>query len=333
MKPYKIILVLLTVALAAVSCNKEEEETSVTPSLEGSLTLSQKFPSYVERGAEFLIVPGGVSLPSSDTVNTVGYFYYLSTDTSYKDTSRIWYVQIPEDTLCNVTLYGYAYASGYSLKSVTTSTVIVDDNLNGTGSIKGFDLKLSDRFIVGASGRYYYYTDIDNTTWLRQNLAEGPAGHPRKECECVSYVFGRYYTWEEAVKACPEGWELPKLSDWDMLNVRYSEAGKLMGNVTFNAETADDADKKMWEYSPKVATVDSARLCILPSGYAQVQDNYYDYLGVNKYAVFWTADEDPLDPDCALTTYFYYDRNEMFTGSRDKKSFAASVRCIRRNPS
>jgi len=75
------------------------------------------------------------------------------------------------------------------------------------------------RFKDSRDGKYYKYADIGNTRWMAENLNYG--GDELGVCfwdddeECSGN--GRYYTYEEARKACPTGWRLPTDDDFEQL--------------------------------------------------------------------------------------------------------------------
>ena len=320
MKLYRVLAVFLAVvAFCAVSC-KKDEEVEEKPALDGTLYLSRRLPVYTHPGDTFHIRPYGVKVPSTGAAP--GYFYYLSNDSSKRDTSDNWIVRIP-DTLCSVTMYAYAFAEGYAVKSITTSTVIVSDAQDGTGSITGFSILPDDPYETAADGYRYYYTDIAGVKWMRRNLGDGPLGRGHRDSDAASHVFGRYYTWNEALEACPEDWTLPSLEDWDNMLSVYPAAANLMGDFKYNGN-------KMWEYWPAVEIDDASRLDVIPAGYATVSDGVYTYSGMNNYATFWTSDEDGSDPALAVVRYIYEDRNEIYSAAMSKDCFAASVRCIKK---
>ena len=161
-------------------------------------------------------------------------------------------------------------------------------------------------------GRDYYVTSTGGREWIRQNLsyikydaAGNPEfGFPFASSPAMQNVFGAYYTWSEAVKACPDGWHLPTGEEWAAMLVANgapsglkpledspSGAGNLMVKACFNGEV-------MWDY----------------------------YQGYANYAAFWTADEfDGL----GVYRYIYKENDSVYVGTADKSGFAASVRCVR----
>ena len=56
----------------------------------------------------------------------------------------------------------------------------------------------------------------------------------------MSDVFGRFYSYEEAMTACPEGWRIPTEEDW------MSLANSVEADVTEKYTTFDDVASKLF---------------------------------------------------------------------------------------
>ncbi|MDR0331029.1 MAG: hypothetical protein LBH93_04915 [Chitinispirillales bacterium] len=67
-------------------------------------------------------------------------------------------------------------------------------------------------------GGNYLYVKIGDLMWMAENLntaTEGSWCYGDRDSNCVKY--GRLYTWDAAMAACPKGWHLPNGSEWDNL--------------------------------------------------------------------------------------------------------------------
>jgi len=97
------------------------------------------------------------------------------------------------------------------------------------------------------------YTIFESGTgqwWMSQNLNFATSGswcYDLDNAKCADW--GRLYTWDEAVAACPEGWHLPDDAEWlELINyyggIHY--AGKELktgGASDFNAQYSGYRDK------------------------------------------------------------------------------------------
>lgn len=329
------LLLALAASLAAVSCKKEEEE-ELSDYLYGSVYFT--IPQFLQAGDNVTLSPTGVRRPDG---GSLGYAWAV-TPTSQIDTSRREadpaskspdLIYTVPDTLVTLQVKVTAFASGYYTSSCTQETTVIDPQ----NSVRGLDFSTaSGVFTDPRDNKQYPYMTLGGVDWFARNLAWEGAGQPYDYCPAVKDVFGMYYTWNEAVQACPEGWSLPSDADWAALAARYNPeggfqpretfegvAGRLMGNATLN-----DEEEALWEYWPNVTITNDDHLSILPYGYAAAgHAGKYGFTGFREFAVFWTADE--YDADMALYRYLFMDKTGVYANAGYKDDFLAPVRCIR----
>jgi uncharacterized protein (TIGR02145 family) len=97
---------------------------------------------------------------------------------------------------------------------------------------------------------YKIFESGDGNWWMAQNLNFATPGswcYDLKDENCSDW--GRLYTWEEAVGACPDGWHLPDDDEWNALLNYYGGvhyAGKALkegGESKFKAQLSGYRDK------------------------------------------------------------------------------------------
>jgi uncharacterized protein (TIGR02145 family) len=247
------------------------------------------------------------------------------------------------DTLQIYTVYCYAYSEEYTNSSASKVTMVVSPGPEGSVSNTGINPE-TDPYITVDEEHKFYYTTIGNLDWFRWNLGYTESGAPYVNSYAMDGVLGRYYSYDEAMTACPEGWRLPTDKEWlEMLQTVDSSltglepfntipgvASKLMGDVRFNGE-------KAWEYWPAVGEITNASgLSIIPAGFAMLSgknaEGYYSkaiFKGYLDYAVFWTADTVEGEEDMAYYRYIIGNQPEFMLGKGDVTSYGASVRCVR----
>jgi len=345
MKFHRIFALLLAAGLTllALSCKKEEEEET-SEYLSGSISL--EFPAYVTPGTvKQFQIDSMTTLYRGDEASEIGY-YFTNPTTGTSDTIIFdggianpdypggVYTFTAPDELGSYSVGVTGFSADYYVRSSSVGFVVVDPRLDGKGSITGFFINdESPMYVDSRDMRRYYTTTVNGTEWFRQNLGWQGSGQGYQNADAMSYIFGRYYTWEEARTACPPGWRLPTDEEWIALATPNggtlskssldvdNAAASLMEDLSFNGKT-------MWEYWPSVKINNAAKFSAMPVGYAMVSDGSYKFRDYGNYTLFWTASETE-DGERGVYRYIYVDKNTLFRGTGDKQSLAASVRCVR----
>ena len=312
-------LLYTTLVLAVVfafSCNKDDETTQTKPYLYG---LDFDLPTFARPGESFELKPYGVYYTEGDGVEKYTYKWKVGTDDYQEmDTFTLWLGEVGNYIVyCQVSDPDEKYYN-----STTTKAIIVIDPTLGKTLI-GTGIALTDAHISDTRDRVgeceYYYTHIGDLDWFRNNLAWTGAGLAYEDASITSYPLGRYYTWDEAMTACPKGWRLPTDAEWATLG---TEAGPLMCDAYLN-------NQKMWEYWPDVPRTNTTGLAVIPSGYALPAITTPTYKRLYTYAAFWTATVSAEDSRLAAYRYIHAEENEVRSSYAEKGSVALSVRCVR----
>ena len=332
----KLIFVSCLFALALSACKKDEEKAYMN----GTLSISHNMPYYVTPGESYTLKASGISRPDGGDVA----YYFTNGINSVKDTlftaSDVFKYTVP-DTLGTFTMSCIAYAVGgtdtYYTSSDSFYYVVVNDSAEN-GSLTGLGgFEDAEQYML--HGKRYYTFDGGGKTWIRSNLAyvETAAdgsftfGHPYFDSPAMLNIFGSYYTWEEARKACPDGWHLPSEDEWvallkdagapsglQPLQDSPSGAGALMVKASFNGDV-------MWDYYRDV-NITNKFFSAIPVGYALFNGSYNQYPGYASYAVFWTSDE---FEGKGVYRYIYKEYDRVYVGYADKNGFGANVRCVK----
>lgn len=327
------VLTAVIALLLVPSCGDDDDTTTVNY-LDGTVQIS--VPAFVAAGDRIPVHPTGVSHPEGEPF---GYYWTVGTLHEHRDTIQTLaggmaptasdYFEVP-DTIGTFSLVVCSFAPDYygDTESAVFTILHPEQSLTETG-FEGSDWMSDPR-----DGARYPVASAAGLEWMRRNLYWDGAGASYEGCPATDPVFGRFYTWEEAMTACPSGWRLPTEAEWTALVEAASGetglaadasfatgAGALMGKAYLNKV-------RMWEYWPEVTVTDAVGFCALPFGYGNLSAYDNDrFTGLNDYAAFWTATE--YDADQARYRYLNVHRPEVFAGKADKKTFAASVRCVR----
>ena len=312
MKKLSIYLAAALCLFTAVSCNDDDDDTT-SYSLSG-LYLEGDV-AFIGKGESQNIKIDISSLKSSSGTlpETIGIYYQINTakrDTLTKDIKADHKLTLKyrADTLGQYSINVYAYdVSGkqYSASASTTFRAI-----DPKTALKGIEGTLTP-------GQKYIQKSIGGQIWMAQNLYETPAGLPYNNCEVMNSLFGRYYTYEEALTACPSGWHLPTQAEWDALG---TDAGALMANVTF-------LDNELWTYCKEVSITNALGFNAIPTGYIDRSGLTNINSGDKEYAIFWTADA--KDATLAHYRYIFGTNPVVQKGEGSRTSLALSVRCVK----
>lgn len=158
----------------------------------------------------------------------------------------------------------------------------------------------------------YRLVKIDGREWFGDNLnfaAEGSYCYDDSDDNCM--VYGRLYTWDAAKKACPADFRLPNQEDFESL---WTAAG-----ADFNAAYLL---KTTYGWKGETNGNDTLKFSAMPAG------NRFDdetYGNMNKFAFFWSSDED----GSTARVWFMTNKSMGFSYSTKPKIFGFSVRCVR----
>ena len=160
-------------------------------------------------------------------------------------------------------------------------------------------------------GQTYKTVTIGTHTWMAENLNYETVFsfcYNNKKENCDKY--GRLYVWDLAKEACPSGWGLPSLEEFQALVAAvggYPVAGKALKSTEGWKDGGNGTD----DYG----------FSALPAGYMKEDSTFY-FEG--EFAQFWST---------SGTTWIYqlemiYDRDSSFLSSVYRE-FALSVRCLK----
>ncbi|MCQ2050113.1 MAG: hypothetical protein MJZ22_03800 [Candidatus Saccharibacteria bacterium] len=154
----------------------------------------------------------------------------------------------------------------------------------------------------------------DGKTWMAENLnykMEGSSCYEDYATNCGKY--GRLYTWNAALKACPSGWRLPKKKDIE----------KMLAVVGTDDQERSRHLRTKHEWNVKADEADDAYyFSALPAGYYSSLNEEFNNLGYGAY--FWSSTE--YDSIAAYHLSIIYDgrASVLIYGKRS----GSSVRCL-----
>jgi len=164
----------------------------------------------------------------------------------------------------------------------------------------------------------YTYTGktvtIGTQTWMAENLNRETTNskcYDNSPDSCAKY--GRLFTWEDALTACPVGWHLPSDEEWTQLTdfVESSAGTKLKSSTG-------------WKYySNKKVGTDDFGFSALPGGNGSSGG---DFGNADKDGIWWSATG--TSADGAWCRYMYHSYEGVGGEGYSSKVALFSVRCV-----
>lgn len=178
-----------------------------------------------------------------------------------------------------------------------------------------------DDFVDERDNQRYRTVRINGKVWLAQNLrfkdglSEKESCSPENNAE-YDKTFGRLYTWSAAQKACPAGWHLPTVQEWNELHEYMSKKygnqykKQLVAPILWRGEERADFDG------------DKEGLSFLPAGYALVDKGCLEGKEqVGFSSRFWTSQE-------TNSRMLGIEQNRL-SGVTTSNDWGFSVRCVK----
>lgn len=168
-------------------------------------------------------------------------------------------------------------------------------------------------------GQTYATVKIDGSIWLAENLRfKSEESYSFEKNEENDKMYGRYYSYESALKSCPKGWKLPTENDYKKLADKYG------GNYG-SGKSLKSTKKWAWTTNGD----NSSGFNIVPAGMKyKGRDS-----GQGEGATFWVAGDAPegkglirtISSRDGNTSEAHYFKNESFT----KANGSMTIRCIK----
>ena len=164
-------------------------------------------------------------------------------------------------------------------------------------------------------GKTYKTIKIGSQTWMAENLnykSELSFCFAHDSSYCPKY--GRLYGRAAAKNACPTGWHLPSLQEWDELFVTVG--GQLTADIVLKSKTDWKDEEKGYDLYGFTA---------LPAGYKTSWRNR-EFKKLGEAADFWTSTECESKENCLRTVSMLEGKTDRTSGL---DSSASSIRCLK----
>ncbi len=208
--------------------------------------------------------------------------------------------------------------SSSSVKSSSSSKKESSSSSVGSSSAVKIVVDEEGVFTDKRDNQKYKVVKVGDQVWLAQNLAynmgNGISPCYQYDCSAEDHSYGRFYTWIDAQKACPDGWHLPS----------KGEIGALTAFVGGDEKAVKSLKAK--ETWTKGAGTDDFGFALLAAGSwngknAGISSNYSDR---GQFAFVWSGDE-YVEGAQAYVVMVNADKWDV---TYHKKDMGFSVRCV-----
>ena len=171
---------------------------------------------------------------------------------------------------------------------------------------------------VNYGGQIYNTVEIGNQCWFKENLNyETSNSWWYDNSSANGDVYGRLYTWNDALTACPSGWHLPSYDEWIILS-------DYLGGIFVAGGKMKETGTEHWN-SPNTGATNSSGFTGLPGGY-RYPIGYFDDLGFSGMS--WSATEVEVGSTEARYRNLGYSHEALGHGNYYKEG-GLSVRCLK----
>ena len=165
-------------------------------------------------------------------------------------------------------------------------------------------------------GQVYKMVTIDDQVWMPKNLNYEMAGsycYNNNASNCMRY--GRLYTWEAAMNACPEGWHLPTYDE--LVSLIENASGQFLAGGVLKS-------KDCWKRCRQCDIADDMYgFSALPTGVMN-EDGSFDK--IFEYGFLWSATETESNQIPYLGFSNISSVAMLLLGNKNK---GFSVRCVK----
>lgn len=232
--------------------------------------------------------------------------------------------------LCNGEEYDVELETCENGKKVVVYEKCGDEKYKAVDADHLFCAEFENKDTEEKTYQIYKYTTIEvkskdySETWMAENLnyeTENSRCYENKESNCE--IYGRLYSLAAAKNACPNGWRLPSLADWDGLIYAVNELDQ-------NPDAKNNAGEvlkssKIWNIGEGS---DLYGFTALPGGARAFIEGVYHEGGLGTDAYFWSSRNSGMCVHLINQTTHQNNVNEASIEDFSPNS-QFSVRCIK----
>nr|NQU90852.1 caspase family protein [Bacteroidota bacterium] len=220
---------------------KKYGRIAIETQIEGKFFLDNSFQNMIEKNSRFVLhnIPFGIHVVRIEGI-------------------EIWEMEISIDNELITTVYANEMSSRNSSNKMDENAGVFKDKRDG--SMYNW-VKIGNQLWMSENLKFYI-----NDSWCYENI----------DLNCD--IYGRLYSWNNALVVCPDGWHLPDNSEWQELMTYLGKSNNAGGALK-------EEGTEHWS-SPNHGASNTSKFTALPAGGRNVYKIFYGK-GVNAF--FWTS--------------------------------------------
>lgn len=303
---YFIPIILLTLLITTSNCNKDKVEE---PPINQPPTCDIVNPTdgqQLTKGGDIIIV---AEASDNDGIITEVRFFIDNVEKGSDDSSPYNYNWTTDNEILGYhTLKAISFDNEGDSSAVEISVILVD--APGTFT----DLR---------DGQIYSIVEIGSQTWFAENLNfDTPNSVWYDNDYEYGALYGRLYSWDDALSACPTSWHLPSDEEWKTLEMYLGMSQSEANQVDYRGTDEGSKLKNINGWIPYSGT-NSSGFKGLPGGLG-ISDTQFLHRGT--IGSWWVANE--YSDELAWGRMMSGDLDKVWRGYGNN-SYAYSVRCIK----
>jgi uncharacterized protein (TIGR02145 family) len=220
-----------------------------------------------------------------------------------------------------VNLYGSGIPVNNQTDMLTATSDIDGSSCTFSVTIESFEC--GDQFTDGRNGQSYNTTLIGNQCWMSQNMNyESTNSWCYSNSASYCNTYGRLYSWDDAMAACPDGWRLPDDDEWKTLEMFLGMSQSAADATSWRGTDEGGKLKSLGGWYASGNGTDNYNFTARGGGYRSSGGSFN---GITKDGVWWTA---TLNNNSPYYRYLNYGYSKIFRSTGDGNN-GYSVRCLK----
>ena len=300
------VALLIGVAVTFDACKKEEEKTNQPPTC---LIITPTNRQEIAKGETVLI-----SVEANDSDGTISEVRF--------------YIDGVGKSSANSFPFNYEWdTDNESIGSHLLTTTSIDNSGGSNSDEITVEIMQKTTFTDSRDGQTYDIVIIGSQAWFAENLNYETSNSWWYDNNSANGdIYGRLYTWDAAMTACPSGWHLPSRDEeWKMLegntDTQYGVGDPEWDGFGYRGYDVGKRLKTTTGWFENTGT-DAVGFSALPGGYRDTDGNFAN---LGNFGYWWSATEGTPH---AWYRNLNYGNNKVGSYDYDKEN-GFSVRCLK----